>query len=591
MCLAAVAAVTLLSGAALAKASKPTQPPSNLRGFLLRPSEPRTDVFPRTPAFAWAPVRGALCYEFELGTSRNFTENAIVWSNVRNGVKPGGGCKAVPASATAPAAPSGTDPATTGSSTPTTTPTDPAVTSTIQPLRVPAVSVDVALPWFTGQPHALYAHVRAITSAGPTGWSKPFGFNMRWPTVPSPMPAPAGLIRWTPVPGATSYQVWYPDLSKLFTTHTNVADEREYYTFQPSGRWSTVHWRIRAVRQVFGDIPNGLPATTFGPWSPVYTSTNPASLSIGPLALDQAVSDRLSPAKKPAAVNLMPGFTFSGDRGVSGVTDGNHLSRVYISTDRDCVNIVYTGAVTGGPAYAPRSSGPLKLPTADAEFNVPFLPSGDKEGPTVGPDGTPVVTNETIAGGASTTTTTGSSTSTKIASGARVDLPDIDFPSTRYWWTSVPVLMHKDAGTITYVDLEVPQDACAAGRVASFGKESSPVSVASKTPYVAGLAPNGRLLSATSKKPTVFSTPLVAWEPTLGASSYEVQWSRTKYPWRAQGSRVTYSTSAVLDLASGRWYYRVRGLNSNQPRRPEMVWSAPVKLTVAKPKFKLVASK
>jgi hypothetical protein len=254
------------------------------------------------------------------------------------------------------------------------------------------------------------------------------------------------------------------------------------------------------------------------------------------------------------------------------------------------VNIVYTGAVTGGPAYAPRSTGPLKLPTADADFDAPFLPDGDKEGPTIGPDGLAVVTNETITGG-SAGSATGDST-TRSVTAARVDLPDIDFPSTRYWWTVVPVGVFQDSTKkITYVDLEVPQDACAAGRVASFGKESSPVSVASGTPYVAGLSPNGRLLSAVSKRPTVFSTPLVAWQPTLGASSYEVQWSRTKYPWRAQGSRVTYSTSAVLDLASGPWYYRVRGLNSNQPRRPEMVWSAPVKLTVAKPKFKLVASK
>ena len=47
-------------------------------------------------------TRGALCYEFELATSRAFSENAIVWSNVRNGVKPGTGCAAVAASSAAP---------------------------------------------------------------------------------------------------------------------------------------------------------------------------------------------------------------------------------------------------------------------------------------------------------------------------------------------------------------------------------------------------------------------------------------------------------------------------------------------------------
>ncbi len=145
---------------------------------------------------------------------------------------------------------------------------------------------------------------------------------------------------------------------------------------------------------------------------------------------------------------------------------------------------------------------------------------------------------------------------------ARVDLPDIDFPSTRYYWTVVPVgLFQLQDKSFVYGDIDLPQDACAAGRVSSFGKESDPVRVASGTPYVAGLTPNGRLLATSGKQPKVFSTPLVAWEPATGASAYEVQWSRTRYPWRAQGSKTTYSTSAVLDLTPGKWFYRVRGLN------------------------------
>ena len=54
-----------------------------------------------------------------------------------------------------------------------------------------------------------------------------------------------------------------------------------------------------------------------------------------------------------------------------------------------------------------------------------------------------------------------------------------------------------------------------------------------------------------------------------------MQWSRTRYPWRAQGSKLTYSTSAVLDLNPGTWYYRVRGLNQTQLKKQEMTWSAP----------------
>ena len=322
-CCAMVAMVTLVSGSALAKGSKPTPPPRNLRAFLLTPSEPVAHVFPRTPAFAWAPTRGALCYEFELATSRHFGENAIIWSNVRYGVKPGGGCKAVdtaPSTATTPGSAgssgstsdtgsTGTGSASTSGATTGSAP-DPAVQTLIQPLRVPAVSVDVALPWFTGQPYAIYAHVRAITTKGPTGWSQPFAFNMRWPSVPTPLPTKPGLVRWGGVSGATGYQVWYPDIEKVFSVHTNVADLREFYTLH--SWYSTVKWRVRAVRRVFGTVPNGLPVVSYGPWSPSYTASNP-SMTSGKLQTTLAISDRISDGTKQSAHELMPGLVFSGD--------------------------------------------------------------------------------------------------------------------------------------------------------------------------------------------------------------------------------------------------------------------------------------
>src|SRR5262245_47423623 len=158
----AVATATLASGAALAKDARPVGAPKSLHGFLLKPNEPKTRVFSRTPAFAWAPVRGAQCYEFQLATSRSFSSNSVIWSNTTDdaNAKP---CQAVPA-----------DPgATTGSaSNPVTDPNAPPTTDSstpvamLQPLRVPAVSVDLVLPWFTGNPYALYARVRAVGAKG-----------------------------------------------------------------------------------------------------------------------------------------------------------------------------------------------------------------------------------------------------------------------------------------------------------------------------------------------------------------------------------------------------------------------------------------
>ncbi len=588
VCLVAIGAFVLPS-TAVAKQAKPS-PPKSLRGFLVKPSERIVHVFSRTPAFTWRPVRGAVCYEFELATSKTFSENSLVWSNVRYDVKPGAACQAVPASSSDSAEASA---ASTSTSTEASTEAtgDPAVSTVIAPLRVPAVSVDLALPWFTGNPYALHARVRAITSRGPTGWSKSFGFNMRWASTPRPTKAAApGLLRWTPVPGATAYQVWYPDAGKVFTTNTNVADQREFYTWKyDTSWWAGVSYRVRAVRRVFGDVPNGLKAVSFGPWSPKFTAYNPGK-SAGPLTLAFATSDRVSGKSAKKAHQLMPAFVFRGNQSLDGRSFD--LFRAYAFTDRDCVNVVYRGAVVGSPAYAPRATGPLAMPFSDAEIDkatTRYLGDANAEGDMRSADGAKVVTNETVSDASSPGS---SSEGFELVTGAKVDLPDVDFPSTRYYWTVVPVALLEDAdGKRYYKDMDLPQDACRAGRVLSFGKESDPVTTGAR--YVSGLTPGGRLLASVNgkKKPVLYSTPLVAWLPALGATAYEVQWSRTRYPWRAQGSKLTYSTSAVLDLQPGAWFFRVRGLNQLQARKPEMTWSAPVQLKVAKPTFRLVASR
>jgi hypothetical protein len=201
--------------------------PQSLHAFTLRANEPVTHTFARTPSFAWNPVAGALTYRFELATSTDFSESGLVWS--ANG------------------------------------------------LKGPAVSVPISLPWMTGNPYSLYAHVRAVTRKGVTAWSKPFGFNMRWSAVPAPItPAYPGLLRWSTVPGANAYMVWLVDAGKWFTTRSNMADEREYYTFHQDPAYSgVVHWRIRPVRWLYGQTENGLPSVSYGPWSPTYANYNP----------------------------------------------------------------------------------------------------------------------------------------------------------------------------------------------------------------------------------------------------------------------------------------------------------------------------
>jgi hypothetical protein len=562
----------LVTSASASQAGLPATP-RGLHGFELRPNESPKRTFSRTPAFAWSPVRGAACYEFELATSSSFAGSSVVWSNVSTDAKAGKHCRSVKVSfKTAP------EPSTPVSE----AVPEKTVTFTVAPIRIPAVSVNLTLPWITGKAgYSLYAHVRSVTTRGASGWSAPFGFDMRWEGTPIPMVGRPGLTRWTPIDGATGYEVWYGGrgpsgyINKIVQTQTNVADERDLYTFHlEEGWWQTVQWRVRAVRQVVGALPNGLPAVSYGPWTSVHDMSNP-TWSSGKIRLGAAVSDEVSTGLSPPH-ELMPAVSWTGDQALDG--HSFRLFRAYAFTDRDCVNVVFKGSVVGSPAFAPRVNGPLKLPKDQEELDYALthvLPNFQNENAkTFTADTFPDVSNEAF-----------DDSRTLL----RVDLPDLDARTTRYYWTVVPVVIVVDdvSGEFTYWDYESPQDACDAGRIGTFGKDSKPAQTAGASPYVSGLQPNGRFLSQAGSRPVVFDSPLVAWRPAVGATEYEVQWSRVAYPWRKRGSLHTVATSAVLQLPAGLWYYRVRGLNDAQVGTPAMTWSASVAVKVVRPTFRI----
>jgi hypothetical protein len=554
--LTAVAALALLVAApgqgAPQPAKPPSTPPTGLRGFLLRAEEPSTDTFPRTPSFAWAPYKGALSYDFELATSRTFDDRSTVWSSESAG----------------------------------------------EQLETPVVSVPISLPWTTGKPYALFAHVRARTRTGVTPWSTPYGFNMRWKSLPQRIkPDFPGLIRWQPVEGATSYDVWFLDAGKVISTVTNVADEREYYTFHQDSSWiGKVHWRVRAVRKIYGTLPSGLPIVVYGPWSSTFTSVNP-DFGTGLLRLTATISESVSTPAAPGPHSLTPGYVFTGNESLAGVPAD--LYRVYVSTDSQCVNIVFKGSIVGSPAYAPRITGPIALPaTADAikAAAAAYASDGSQTG-AITADYAPIAPSDQGGSGDSSSGGSGSSSSLPSdfsASGPLVDLWDSGWPTGRFYWTVVPVNEVDNGGGITYTDAEVPQDACASGRVSAFGKTSLPATTGATGPYVTGLSPGGHLVSASAPDPTVYGTPLVAWQPVPGAAGYEVQWSRKSYPWKAAAKPLyTAATSTRIDgLAPGTWYYRVRGIDPYIPGPvKQMAWSSPVRFTVARPTFTVVKGK
>jgi len=93
----------------------------------------------------------------------------------------------------------------------------------------------------------------------------------------------------------------------------------------------------------------------------------------------------------------MPGLTFTGDQGLDGRE--YRLFRAYAFTDSDCVNVVFRGSVVGGPAFAPRISGPLNLPANQDELDLALagiLPSAKTENAKAFmADGSPLTANET----------------------------------------------------------------------------------------------------------------------------------------------------------------------------------------------------
>jgi len=635
--------LTLLGAASAAGAATPVKgsAPTKLHGFLLRADEPVATSFPRTPSFAWNPVPGAVRYQFQLSTSSSFRDNGLLY--------------------------------------------------TAASLTTPVVAPQLTLPWITGNPHALFARVRAIKRSSSTPWSTPFGFDMEPSAPPTPLPSEPGLLRWTSTEGADMYQIWLVDINnptaKMEMSLTNVLDEREFYTFHPSASWTgTIRWRIRALRMDNDPAArqNHLPAVAYGPWSPIYSSTNQA-YTTGPIKLGDTVSDVIAngDASSPAH-RLMPGFTFSGDTAINGTKA--KLFRVYVFTDRQCLNRVYTSAIIGSPAYAPRPYGPLGLPSTAAGLpaaQVSYLRDGS-EPDSFSYDGLQMKSTESEPAATPTTAVPADSDSTSTTSapagpvqlkfggdlGAPVDLWDTDWPSGGYYWTVVAVgvvspggittatasatavgsvsttatdsagfstgdtvlignagnqegativtvsgsnlgfasplkFAHgagepivRTSGNLQYQDLELPQDVCAPpyNRVARFGKDSEPSLTAAGELFASGLSPSGRLTAGRSGQ-AFYGSPLVAWTPALGASAYEVQWSKTRYPFTPQPNpqnqaalgTMTLGTSAVLPLPAGTWWYRVRGFNLNLPTgAQQMSWSDPSKIVVAKPKFRVV---
>ena len=345
--------------------------------------------------------------------------------------------------------------------------------------------------------------------------------------------------------------------------------------------------------------------------------------SISRAGKTDVVSSSSSGGPGPGAHQLVPGFWWTGSRGPFGEgfgacppliesmlgPNGCPLFHVYVFSDSTCVNSVHVSDIVGSPAYVPRLSPPLELPKNSEDLvNSRFLWLGDGEEGDVFDAGNAIIRATGVDANEEQPPAEGEEEAEsgselleepppteQPAAGEAKDrqtgLWDTDFATGRYYWTAVPVVpLVTTDDKVEYHDVNFAQDMCNEGNVLTFGKTSEVVTTgASGVPYASGLSTDGELIAAKQQKPHFFGRVVVSWKPTAGASKYEIQWSRHPKRWRSAGNKFTPGTQVQLKLASGRWYYRIRGLDRTIPGAPGLSWSDPVELNISAPKFTVVS--
>ena len=332
------------------------------------------------PVVRLEPGRGALRYEFELATSNTFRENGMIYAD-RELKTPGRVDHA-----------------------------DAAVDHRLAVLALRA------------RPRGLADGATTVEQAASASTCARRRRRGRWRAIlgPAALDAGRGRGRLRRLARSTSRR-WSRD-------PTNVVDQREFYTFHQGSlvdvEGALAHPDLRSDTGIDGGVrANGLPAVQYGPWSPVYESREPAVRRRAAERSRDRVRRRRDGQVGDRAHRLMPAFVYSGNRASPAAAE---LYRVYVFTDRDCVNRVFTGAIVGSPAYAPRSYGPLALPKdtrRSSALRNTYLGDGD-QGSTYAEDGEPITPNESLAAASPTVLLAGVGTDTKPPTGSGDDADD-----------------------------------------------------------------------------------------------------------------------------------------------------------------------
>ncbi len=172
----------------------------------------------------------------------------------------------------------------------------------------------LTLPWITGNPHSLYARVRAILAGGGTSpWSADYGFDVVPPAPPTSISSYNGLLRWSPVQGATGYEVWLLDAAKIERRQHERSRRARVLRLAVVERIRALARACRCGSNVVGRI-NGMPVTHARRVEPDLYGARHSLPADAPIQLVGTVSESFSDGSMASSAHkLMPAFVWTGN--------------------------------------------------------------------------------------------------------------------------------------------------------------------------------------------------------------------------------------------------------------------------------------
>ena len=289
-------------------------------------------VFPRTPAFSWAPVRGARCYEFELATSRSLLEQLRHLVERRRTTRRRGPVSPSPQTRVTTTG-AASDPSGSTAASDSVRHPDDGHGAGPDPSRCacrPSRSISCCRGSPASRTRSTHASVPSRRRGRPR-WSSSFGFNMRWSSAPCAAEGQPWARAVDARRGRDRLSGLVPaDRQVVLHEHRTSRTCVSFYTFHrdnPSW-WSTASGASAPCGASPARSPNGLPVRLVRPVEPDLHGDQPGSRRPGSCGSSPRSPTRTSTARSASAaradarvhVRRRPGIRRAAVRAASGST-------------------------------------------------------------------------------------------------------------------------------------------------------------------------------------------------------------------------------------------------------------------------------